>query len=47
VVWDFADAANGLMAISNLVSLIALSGVMAAETRAHRNELTRRIGRPQ
>jgi AGCS family alanine or glycine:cation symporter len=40
IVWDFSDAANGLMAIPNLVSLIALSGVIAAETRAHRQELT-------
>ena len=36
LVWDFSDAANGLMAVPNLVSLIALSGVIAAETRAHR-----------
>jgi len=32
-VWSFADIANGLMAIPNLVSLIALSGVLVAETR--------------
>jgi AGCS family alanine or glycine:cation symporter len=32
-VWAFADIANGLMAVPNLVSLIALSGVAAAETR--------------
>jgi len=32
-VWDFADIANGLMALPNLVSLIALSGVLVAETR--------------
>jgi AGCS family alanine or glycine:cation symporter len=35
VVWSFADIANGLMAIPNLVSLLALSGVIVAETRAH------------
>lgn len=35
VVWSFADVANGLMAIPNLVSLLLLSGVIAAETRAH------------
>jgi AGCS family alanine or glycine:cation symporter len=40
VVWDFSDAANGLMAVPNLIALIALSGVIAAETKAHRNELT-------
>jgi AGCS family alanine or glycine:cation symporter len=34
-VWAFADIANGLMAVPNLVSLIALSGVAAAETRAY------------
>lgn len=39
VVWDFADATNGLMAVPNLISLIALSGVIAAETRAHRADL--------
>ena len=40
VVWDFSDAANGLMALPNLISLLLLSGVIAAETRAHRDELT-------
>ncbi|WP_425501967.1 alanine/glycine:cation symporter family protein [Phragmitibacter flavus] len=39
-VWDFSDAANGLMAIPNLISLLALSGIIVAETRAHRHELT-------
>jgi AGCS family alanine or glycine:cation symporter len=34
-VWAFADIANGLMAIPNLVSLILLSPVIVAETRAH------------
>lgn len=38
-VWDFSDAANGLMAIPNLIALIALSGVIAAETKAHKDEL--------
>lgn len=33
-VWTFADIANGLMAVPNLVSLLALSGMVAAETRA-------------
>lgn len=32
-VWTFADIANGLMAVPNLVSLIALSGIAVAETR--------------
>jgi AGCS family alanine or glycine:cation symporter len=34
-VWAFADIANGLMAIPNLISLIALSGVIVAETRLY------------
>ena len=34
-VWTFADITNGLMAIPNLISLIALSGVLVAETREH------------
>jgi len=33
MVWSFADIANGLMAIPNLISLIALNGVLVAETR--------------
>lgn len=39
-VMDFSDAANGLMAAPNLIALIALSGVIAAETRAYKHELT-------
>jgi len=34
-VWDLADAMNALMAIPNLVALILLSGVIAAETRKY------------
>jgi AGCS family alanine or glycine:cation symporter len=34
-VWTFADIANGLMAIPNLISLVALAGVAAAETRTY------------
>lgn len=34
-VWNFADIANGLMAIPNLISLIVLSGVIAAETKTY------------
>jgi AGCS family alanine or glycine:cation symporter len=33
IVWTFADIANGLMAIPNLVALLGLSGVVVAETR--------------
>lgn len=35
IVWSFADIANGLMAVPNLVSLIALSGVIVGETRTY------------
>jgi len=34
-VWTFADIANGLMAIPNLIALLALSGVLVAETRTY------------
>ena len=34
-VWSFADIANGLMAIPNLISLIALNAVIVAETRKY------------
>jgi AGCS family alanine or glycine:cation symporter len=34
-VWNFADIFNGLMAVPNLVSLLLLAPVIAAETRAH------------
>src|SRR5690606_35312797 len=33
LVWDFADVMNGLMAVPNLISLLALSGVVVRETR--------------
>lgn len=32
IVWSFSDIANGLMAIPNLICLIALSGVLAKDT---------------
>ena len=38
-VWNFADLANALMAVPNLISLIALSPVLVAETRRHLWEL--------
>jgi alanine or glycine:cation symporter, AGCS family len=34
-VWSFADIANGLMAVPNLVSLIVLNKVVVAETREY------------
>ncbi len=35
VVWDFSDMMNGLMAVPNLISLVLLSGVIAAETKRY------------
>lgn len=35
LVWSLADIANALMAIPNLIALLALSGVIVAETRRH------------
>lgn len=32
-VWDFSDLANGLMAVPNLIALLLLSNVIAADTR--------------
>ena len=34
-VWSFADIANGLMAVPNLISLIALNRVLVSESRYH------------
>jgi AGCS family alanine or glycine:cation symporter len=34
-VWNFADIANALMAIPNLIALLLLSGVVVAETRKY------------
>lgn len=33
IVWNFADCANALMALPNLICMIGLSGVLLAETR--------------
>ncbi|MDD5794404.1 MAG: sodium:alanine symporter family protein [Clostridiales bacterium] len=35
VVWSFSDIMNGLMAIPNLISLIALSGVIAKDVKEY------------
>jgi AGCS family alanine or glycine:cation symporter len=35
IVWSFADIANALMAIPNLISLLLLSGVIINETRKY------------
>lgn len=33
IVWNFADIANGLMALPNLVCMVGLSGVLISQTR--------------
>ena len=39
IVWGFADIANALMAVPNLIALLVLSGVVAAATRKYFKEL--------
>ena len=38
-IWVLADIVNGLMAIPNLIALIALSGVVVAETKTYQKHL--------
>ena len=38
-IWILADIVNGLMAIPNLIALVALSGVVVKETKRHFSEL--------
>lgn len=38
IAWSFSDIANGLMAIPNLISLLALSGVIAKDTKEYRRK---------
>lgn len=38
-VWTIADIFNGLMAIPNIIALLALSGIVAAETKAFNQRL--------
>ena len=35
IVWALADVTNALMAIPNLISLLALNGLVAEETKRH------------
>jgi len=42
VVWSFADIANGLMAVPNLISLIAMASIIAAETKLYLVEETQK-----
>ncbi len=37
LVWNISDAANGLMAIPNLLALLGLSGVVIAEWKSYKN----------
>lgn len=39
IVWNFSDIANALMAIPNLICLLALSGVIAKDTEAFQPEI--------
>lgn len=38
LVWIFADIMNGLMAVPNLIALLGLSGIVAAETKKYFNK---------
>ena len=40
-VWTIADIFNGLMAIPNVIALIALSGVIAKETNEYFKSLNK------
>lgn len=42
-VWTIADIFNGLMALPNLVAVIALSGVVASETKKYLDKLKHRV----
>ena len=37
--WLIADIVNGLMALPNLIAIVALSGVVVAETNAYYEHL--------
>ncbi len=39
LVWDIADVMNGMMAIPNLIGLLALSGVVVAETKVIKEKI--------
>jgi len=46
MVWSYADAANGLMAVPNLIALIVLSGVVVKYTRKYMGEKKQGLHRP-
>jgi AGCS family alanine or glycine:cation symporter len=45
-VWAYADTANGLMAVPNLIGLIALSGAVVAVTKKYMAEKAQGLHRP-
>jgi AGCS family alanine or glycine:cation symporter len=45
LVWNFADMMNGLMAVPNLIALVALSGVVVAETKDFMAKVKPKTGR--
>ena len=42
IVWNISDIFNGLMAFPNLIALLALSGVVAAETKKFFDKVKRK-----
>lgn len=42
-VWTMADIFNGLMALPNLIALVALSGVVAAETKLYLDKFKNKL----
>lgn len=45
-VWSYADTANGLMAVPNLIALVALSGAVVAMTRKYMREKAQGLHKP-
>jgi len=45
-VWSYADTANGLMAVPNLIALIVLSGVVVRVTRKYMDEKANGLHQP-
>lgn len=45
-VWAYADTANGLMAVPNLIALVALSGVVVSITRKYMKEKAAGLHQP-
>ncbi len=42
-VWTIADIFNGLMAIPNLIALLALNGVVVAETKKYFDSMKKQV----